>query len=84
MAPSSRRPPRAGALHELAPWRILKQIAVLQALYYAVAFVLILFTALVAGEPFSLSLLWNWKTLRGDTTVGWTLSLCWLMDSAVG
>jgi hypothetical protein len=82
MAPS-RRPPRAGALADLSPKRILKQIMLLQTLYYCVAFILILFTTLVAGQPFSPSLILSWKSLRGDTTVGWTLGLCWMLDAVV-
>lgn len=80
----TKRPPRAGALHGHAPLRILKQICLLQLAYYIVALVLILFTTLVAGKPFSLGLILSWKSLRGDTAVGWTLGLCWMLDSAIG
>ncbi|MCJ1447960.1 MAG: hypothetical protein MMC23_008472 [Stictis urceolatum] len=86
MAPStrSRRPPRAGALAELSPTRIVKQILLLQAAYYSVAVTLILFTTLVAGQRFGPGLILDWRSLRGDTAVGWTLGLCWMMDSLVG
>ncbi|MCJ1381921.1 hypothetical protein MMC17_005033 [Xylographa soralifera] len=78
-----RRPPRAGALADLPPLKILSQIAMLQAAWYVVATVMILFTSLVAGKAFSVDLVLSWRSLRGDTTVGWTLGLCWLLDSLV-
>lgn len=81
--PRRRRPARPGALADLAPLRILTQICVLQALYYACAAALILFTTLVAGKDVSLDLLFSWRTIRGDITVGWTLALCWMMDSLI-
>ncbi|MCJ1475084.1 hypothetical protein MMC13_003744 [Lambiella insularis] len=78
-----RRPPRAGALTDLPPLKILSQIVLLQAAWYGVATVMILFTTLVAGKRFSLELVLSWRSLRGDTTVGWTLGLCWMLDSLV-
>lgn len=74
-----RRPPRPGALADLSPMRIATQIVLLQLAYYACAAVLIVFTALVAGKEISLDLLLDWETLRGDTTVGWTLGLVWIL-----
>ncbi|KAA6413634.1 MAG: integral membrane [Lasallia pustulata] len=82
--PRRRRPPRAGALADLPPLKILTQIAMLQTAYYLCATVLILFTTLVAGKEFSVDMVLSWRSLRGDTTVGWTLGLCWLLDSFLG
>lgn len=79
--PRRRRPPRPGALADLSPTRIATQIVLLQLAYYACAAVLIVFTALVAGKEISLDLVFNWETLRGDTTVGWTLGLVWILNS---
>ncbi|KAG0647207.1 sys1 [Hyphodiscus hymeniophilus] len=79
-----RRPPRPGALTELPPLKILSQIVLLQTIWYTVATALILFTALVAGRKFSLDLVLSWRTLRGDTTVGWMLGLVWLLNSFIG
>lgn len=79
-----RRPPRPGALQTLSPLRIFTQIVLLQTLHYAAAFALILFTALAAGKPFSLDLVLSWRNLRGDTTIGWTLGLCWIICAAAG
>lgn len=79
-----RRPPRPGALQTLSPLRILTQILLLQTLHYASAIALILLTALAAGKPFSLDLVLSWRSLRGDTTVGWTLGLCWVMCAGAG
>ena len=76
-----RRPPRPGLLADLSPTRIASQIVLLQLAYYACAGFLIVFTALVAGKEISLDLVFNWETLRGDTTVGWTLGLVWILNS---
>ena len=78
-----RRPPRAGALTELPPLKILTKIALLQLAYYISATTLILFTTLVFGEKFGLGLILDWKTIRGDTTVGWTLGLCWMLNGLI-
>ncbi|KAI5863909.1 integral membrane protein S linking to the trans Golgi network-domain-containing protein [Durotheca rogersii] len=78
-----RRPPRAGAVNELPPLRILGQIAALQGIYYAAALVLMLFTSLVAGARFSLDLVFGWGELRGDTTQGWLLGFVWLCCAGV-
>lgn len=79
-----RRPPRPGALTELPPLKILTQILILQAIWYIAATALILFTALVAGRQFSFDLVLSWRSLRGDTTVGWMLGLVWLLNSLIG
>jgi hypothetical protein len=79
--PRRRRPPRPGALADLSPTRILSQIVILQIAYYACAAVLILFTALVFGSEINSDLLFSWHSLRGDTTVGWTLGLVWVLNS---
>jgi hypothetical protein len=78
--PRRRKPPRAGALTELQPLKIATQIATLQALYYMMAGVLMLFTTLVAGMGFSMDMILGWDAVRGDTTQGWLLSLVWLID----
>ncbi|KAL7958622.1 integral membrane protein S linking to the trans Golgi network domain-containing protein [Trichoderma compactum] len=75
-----RRPPRAGALTELPPLKIASQIAILQALYYFAALVLMLFTTLVAGMPFSFDLILGWDRVRGDTTQGWLMAFVWLLN----
>jgi len=79
--PRRRGPPRPGVLADLSPTRILSQILFLQLAYYACAAALIIFTALVSGEEVSVDLLLSWRTLRGDTTVGWTLGLVWVLNS---
>jgi hypothetical protein len=75
-----RKPPRAGALTEVPPARIAAQIGVLQLLFYVVAFVLMLFTSLIAGFSFSLDLVFGSGSVRGDTTHGWLLAFVWLFD----
>lgn len=80
----SRRPARPGALNSLSPLKILTQIVILQSAFYAIATALILFTVLTAGKSFSLDLVLSWRSLRGDTVVGWTLGLCWGMSSLAG
>ena len=84
MMPRRRRPPRAGAVNDLDPLQIFKQICMLQAAYYFFASLLIVFTTLVAGKRFTLDLILSWQSLRGDTTVGWTLGLCWMLTSLMG
>jgi hypothetical protein len=79
-----RRPPRPGALTELPPLKIATQILLLQTIYYVCGTVLILFAALVAGRPFSADMVLGWKSLRGDTTVGWMLGICWMGNSFIG
>ncbi|KIM98139.1 hypothetical protein OIDMADRAFT_128887 [Oidiodendron maius Zn] len=76
-----RRPPRPGALIELPPLKILSQIVILQTIWYTLGTVLILFMALVAGAHFNLDMVLSWRSLRGDTTVGWMLGLVWMLDS---
>ncbi|KAK5995510.1 Protein SYS1 [Cladobotryum mycophilum] len=62
---------------------IAAQILTLQALYYAAALVLLLFTTLVAGMPFSLDLLLGWERVRGDTTTGWLVAFIWILDGGL-
>lgn len=81
--PRRRRPPRAGALSEMPPLKIAGQIATLQLLYYASALVLMLFTALVAGMPFGLDMLFGWERVRGDTTQGWVMGFVWILDGGL-
>lgn len=78
------RPSPPHASTTLSPLRILTQILTLQLLYYLSTTSLILFTALTAGKPFTPDLVLSWKSLRGDTAVGWTLGLCWMGGSFCG
>lgn len=78
-----RRPPRPGALADLAPLRIFKQILLLQISYYATAVVLLVFTVLAAGKHMSPDLLFGWGSLRGDITEGWMLGLVWMLNSLI-
>lgn len=78
-----RRPPRSGALTELPPLRILGQIAALQALFYAAALVLMVFTVLVAGTSFTPDLVLGWSAVRGDTTQGWLMAFVWVLDGGL-
>ncbi|KAH0835311.1 hypothetical protein AYO21_01533 [Fonsecaea monophora] len=83
MPPRRRKPPRAGALTELPPLKIVRSILLLQLSYYTTAFVLILFTTLVLGQRFSLNLIFDWNSVRGDTTVGWTVGFLWVVDGFI-
>jgi hypothetical protein len=78
-----RRPPRHGALSDLPPLTILTQILSLQGVFYLSALVLIFFTAIVWGQKYSLDLVFSWRTLSGDTTLGWTMGLIWMLNSLV-
>ncbi|CAG7944938.1 unnamed protein product [Penicillium salamii] len=80
--PARRRPP-AGSRTELPPLKIIRKILLLQIAYYVCATVLILFTTVVYGAPFSLDLVFGWDTIRGDTTIGWMLGLVWMLNCFV-
>ncbi|RMZ81424.1 hypothetical protein DV738_g2331, partial [Chaetothyriales sp. CBS 135597] len=74
-----RRPPRAGALTELPPLRILRSIVLLQLFYYTAATILIAFTVLVLGHRFDFGLIFDWRRIRGDITSGWLVGAVWLL-----
>jgi len=63
--------------------KIAGQIVALQALYYAAALILMLFTALVSGRGFSADLIFGWDAVRGDTTQGWLISFVWILDGGL-
>ncbi|KAK5942655.1 Integral membrane protein of the Golgi [Knufia obscura] len=79
MPPRRRRPPRAGALSELPPLKILRSILLLQISYYAVAFILLIFTVLVFGQNFSVGLVFDWNNIKRDNTLGWLIAIVWLL-----
>jgi hypothetical protein len=78
-----RRPPRPGALAELPPLKIISQIAALQGLYYGAALILMLFTVLVAGQKFTMNLVFGWDAVRGDTTQGWLIGFIWVLNGGL-
>lgn len=80
--PPRRRLP-AGSRSDLPPLKIIRKILVLQVAYYVCATVLILFTTVVYGTPFSLNLIFGWDYLRGDTAVGWMLGLVWMLNCVI-
>ncbi|KAJ5916733.1 hypothetical protein N7504_000748 [Penicillium tannophilum] len=80
--PGRRRLP-AGSRTDLPPLKIIRKILLLQTAYYVCAIVLILFTTVVYGTPFSLDLVFGWDSLRGDTTVGWMLGLVWMLNCII-
>jgi hypothetical protein len=77
--PPRRRRFRHTAHEPFQPLRTLLHILLLQSIYYLTATILILFTSLVSGKPFSLDLIFSWRAVRGDTTVGWTLGVVWIL-----
>lgn len=79
--PPRRRAPPPGARTDLPPLKIIRKIVVLQLAYYVTATALILFTTLVYGTAFSMDMILNWDSIRGDTTIGWMLGLVWLLNS---
>lgn len=68
---------------EMPPLRILSQMAALQGLYYGAALVLMVFTSLVAGNTFSLDMVFGWSGVRGDTAQGWMLAFLWVLDGGL-
>jgi uncharacterized membrane protein (DUF485 family) len=83
MPPRRRKPPRAGALSELPPLRILRTIFLLQISYYSTAIILIAFSSLVLGQHFSLNLIFDWRSVRGDITQGWVIGIIWILTSFI-
>ena len=79
MPPRRRRPPRAGALSELPPLKIIKSILLLQISYYVAAVILLLFTVLVFGQRFSIGLVFDWNNVRRDNTLGWLIAIIWML-----
>ena len=80
----ARRPPRPPhALNSNSPLRILTQIFLLQTFYYTSVTGLALFTALTAGRQFSPGLILDWRTVRGDTAMGWTMGVVWGVGGGV-
>lgn len=69
------------ASNMLAPRQLLQQILVMQGIYYLIGFILILFTCIVSGDSFTMSMVFSWEPVRIDTTMGWTLFLLWLLDT---
>ena len=74
-----RKPPRPGSLTDLPPLKIIRSIVLLQVFYYVTAAVLLLFSALVAGQKFSLALIFDWRSVRADNTFGWTVGGVWAL-----
>ena len=83
MPPRRRRPPRAGALAELPPLKILRSILLLQIAYYVVATILLGFSAVVFGQAFSVNLIFDWQTVRRDSTLGWLIAILWVLVSFI-
>lgn len=65
----------------LAPARLFKQIVLMQLFYYCIGLILIAFTYVISGHDFNLYVVFSWEPVRFDTTMGWTLSLLWLLDT---
>jgi protein SYS1 len=83
MARPRRKPPRSGALTELPPLKILRSILVLQLWYYTTFLILAVFTSLVLGQNFSPDLVLDWKSVRGDTTLGWTVGVLCVVNGFI-
>lgn len=66
---------------QLTPLNLLKQICLLQTIYYTIIFILVAFSCSVSGDPFSVGLIFDWHSVRYDTTIGWTISMLWLIDT---
>ena len=50
---------------------------------YATALLLILFTTLTLGQSFTISLLLDWRRIRGDTTLGWVIGFCFVLTGFI-
>ncbi|KAG5360525.1 Protein SYS1 [Yarrowia sp. B02] len=70
--------PRA---EQLTPLSLLKQILLLQTIYYTIIVILVGFSCWVSGDAFHLGLIFDWHSVHYDTTIGWTISMLWLIDT---
>lgn len=77
--PPGRRRFRRAPSEPFRPLRTLLHIALLQSIFYLLAGLLILFSAVVAGSPFNLDLIFSWSSVRTDDVVGWTLLVVWVL-----
>ena len=78
-----RKPPRSGALSELPPLKILRSILILQLWYYTTFFILGLFVSLVLGQRFSPDVVLDWRSVRGDNTLGWTVGVLFVINGFI-
>lgn len=78
-----RKPPRSGALSELPPLKILRSILVLQLWYYTTFFILAVFVSLVLGQNFSPDLVLDWRSVRADNTLGWTVGVLCVINGFI-
>ncbi|KAH0609249.1 uncharacterized protein H6S33_012735 [Morchella sextelata] len=74
---------RRPAANSFQPLQTFLQILSLQCIYYVTSTATILFSALVAGVPFGLDLIFSAENLRGDTAIGWTLGILWVLSALV-
>ncbi|RUS17023.1 hypothetical protein BC937DRAFT_90521 [Endogone sp. FLAS-F59071] len=80
-------PPKPSTNFRLTVWDpllIVSQIIALQALYYFSASLLTLFFLLLTGSEITLDYILNYREIRSDTVMGWTIGLAWLINSVVG
>lgn len=64
-----------------SPGRLVLQIVTLQVFYYAIAFILMLLTSFLIGQPFDPSWVFSWKPVTLDNSLGLTLITLWLFDA---
>ncbi|KAH8551828.1 integral membrane protein S linking to the trans Golgi network-domain-containing protein [Umbelopsis sp. PMI_123] len=66
------------------PILIVAQIISLQALYYVSISVVILLALAITGTELSLDYILSYTEIRADTVMGWTITMCWVINTIVG
>ncbi|RPA79590.1 hypothetical protein BJ508DRAFT_415852 [Ascobolus immersus RN42] len=82
-----KRPPRPTALptgaNLYSPRRLATQILLIQSLYYLSSLILTFFTSTLSGHPFTLAWIWDWRSVRGDNVLGWTVGMLWVLNGVI-
>lgn len=68
-------------MDSLSPSKLFQQILLMQGVFYFIGTILISFTYIMSGQPFTFWLVFSWEPIRFDTTMGWTLAMLWLLDT---
>jgi protein SYS1 len=66
-----------------SPRRLFTQIVIIQSLYYLSSFILTFFTSTLSGHPFTLDWIWDWRGVRVDNVLGWTVGLLWVLNGII-
>lgn len=66
-----------------SPVRLATQIVIIQTIYYLSSLLLTFFTSQLSGQPFTLDWIWDWRFVRADNVLGWTIGLLWVLNGII-